>query len=101
MDRGPIRAMILKNGQVLWQKSIAGPEHHPLQFFMAPSLLKHTVYFRANTQLPTTYESSLYAFDAMTGQQLWPSPSATVTGPVPDLPLSDQTLVSGVIGDDL
>jgi len=102
MDRGPIRAMNLKSGQVLWQKSIAGPEHYPFQFFMAPSLLKHTVYFRANNQLPTNaYESSLYAFDAMTGQQLWHSPNVTVRGPVADFPISDQTIVSGVIGDGL
>ncbi|MGB8347174.1 MAG: PQQ-binding-like beta-propeller repeat protein [Ktedonobacteraceae bacterium] len=103
LDSGPIRAMNLKTGQVLWQKSIAGPEQHSFQFFMAPFLLKHTVYFRTNNQLSTTYEyeSSLYAFDAMNGQQLWHSPSVTVSGPVADFPISDQTIVSGVIGDGL
>lgn len=102
MDRGPIRAMNLKSGQVLWQKSIAGSEHHPFQFFMAPYILKHTVYFRTNNQLPTNaYESSLYAFDAMNGQQLWHSPSVTVRGPVADFPISAETIVSGVIGDGL
>ena len=102
MDRGPIRAMNLKSGQVLWQKSIAGPEHHPSQFFMAPYILKHTVYFRTNNQLLTnTYESSLYTFDAMNGQPLWHSSSVTVRGPVADFPISEQTIVSGVIGDGL
>jgi outer membrane protein assembly factor BamB len=102
MDSGPIKAIGLKSGQVLWQKSIAGPENRPFQFFMAPYILHHTVYFRANNQLPASiYESSLYAFDATTGQQLLHSPSVTVSGPVADFPICEQTIVSGVIGDGL
>jgi outer membrane protein assembly factor BamB len=102
MDRGPIKAIDLKSGQVLWQKSIAGPDNDPFQYFMAPFILNHTVYFRADNQLPASvYESSLYAFDATTGQQLWHSPSVTVSGPVADFPISDQTIVSGVIDDGL
>ncbi|GHO90129.1 hypothetical protein KSF_001770 [Reticulibacter mediterranei] len=102
-EGGPIQAINLKNGQVLWQKIIPG------EFFMAPFLLKNRVYLRANNQyfpvsnhkILNRYKSSLYAFDATTGQQFWHSPGTISSGPVFDFPISEETIVSGVIGEGI
>ena len=116
IDSGPISAINLKNGQVLWKKTL-GKDGQPLlnpnlagEDFMAPFVLQNKVYFRANDQDDSVgtnnqainqYKSSLYVFDTMNGQQLWHSPTMITAGPVADLPISDRAYVSGVIGDSL
>jgi outer membrane protein assembly factor BamB len=87
LDEGTLRAINVKSGQVLWQV------HQPGQIFLTPHVISGKVYVLMEEEPTDTYRSSLYAFNAATGQQVWRSGVMTA-GRMNDLALINDLAIS-------